>query len=773
VSSRQPPAASRSGPTASPQPPIAFLKDLNPEQRVAVEQIEGPLLILAGAGSGKTRVIAYRVAHLIGGGYAEEDEVLAVTFTNKAAEEMRGRVASLLGSDVKRLWISTFHALCARLLRREGPAIGLSRDFVIYDAADQLTAVRQALRELELDEKLVPPRLALASISHAKNRMERIEATLDKSLNYREEQIAKVSARYSEILVASGALDFDDLLLKTVELFESAAAVRDRYAHRFRFVMIDEYQDTNRPQYLLVRHLASIHRNLAVVGDPDQSIYRWRGADVRNILDFEADFPDARIVHLERNYRSTQVILDAASALIRNNPQRQEKRLWTERGGGAPIIYSPCGDEIEEADFIVRTLRAELSADPSCSGGVLYRINAQSRAIEEALTRAGVPYRIVGGVRFYERKEIKDALAYLKLLLNPHDDVSFRRVVNTPPRGIGKSVMDALEGGTKAPAGSDAPPLVAALIGDEQRASLWSRTEAVVASRRLAPRAHAALKGFHDLIVAMSETARHERVSAVLGKVLHESGYVQDLRDDRSEESDARLENLAELVSAAKEYETRDESASLAGFVDRLSLLSEADEVQGAAQARVSLMTLHSAKGLEFPIVFLPGLEDGLLPHARGSEDERELEEERRLCYVGITRACRQLYLSSAARRRVFGEYQSTRLSRFLEEIPAELVEVVEAPSVSAFRRAPAQRGPYGLSRTSGRVREEPAAYSYEDEDQSIPELRPGMRVRHPMFGVGTVVSVHPDATDLKLIVRFPSVGQKRLVARFAGLKLA
>src|SRR6187549_3222040 len=434
-----------------------FLEKLNPEQREAVLHRDGPLLILAGAGSGKTRVITYRIAHLIGSGHAEPDRVLAVTFTNKAAQEMRERVEGLIGANASGIWLSTFHALCARLLRREAPKIGLSRDFVIYDSADQVAVVKQAQRELGIDDKLVPPRMALSRISHAKNRMEGPESLRGK-WNLRDEQIAKIYERYLQALKDSNALDFDDLLLKTVELFESSEPTRSYYANKFRFVMVDEYQDTNRPQYLLIKRLSEVYRNLAVVGDPDQSIYKWRGADLKNILDFEHDFPEAKIVKLERNYRSTQVILDAASAVISQNKNRKDKRLWTERKGGDLIRYFRGSDELEEADFIMRTAHSGITSAPDCMVAVLYRTNAQSRVIEDSLMRSGLSYRIVGGVRFYERKEIKDSLAYLKLLLNPHDDVSLRRVINVPARGIGRGVMDSLE----AISANDAPPLLLA-----------------------------------------------------------------------------------------------------------------------------------------------------------------------------------------------------------------------------------------------------------------------------------------------------------------------
>src|SRR5215203_5450533 len=442
-------------------PSMDFLEKLNPEQREAVLHRDGPLLILAGAGSGKTRVITFRIAYLIGDGHAKPDEVLAVTFTNKAAQEMRERVEALIGDNAGGVWLSTFHSLCARLLRREAPKIGLSRDFVIYDSADQVSVVKQALRELNIDDKFVPPRMALSRISHAKNRMDGPDS-LRGTFDVRGEHVAKVYEKYILALKDSNALDFDDLLLKTVELFESSEQTRNFYSNKFRYVMVDEYQDTNRPQYMLIKRLAEAHRNLAVVGDPDQSIYKWRGADLRNILDFEHDFGEAHTVRLEQNYRSTQIILDAASAVISQNRNRKEKQLWTDRQGGARIRYYRGNDELEEADFIVRTVKQSRAADVEAMVAVLYRTNSQSRSIEDALMREGVPYKIIGGVRFYERKEIKDTLAYMKLVINPHDDVSLRRVINVPARGIGKGVMDTLQTVDPEAVFADAPPLIAA-----------------------------------------------------------------------------------------------------------------------------------------------------------------------------------------------------------------------------------------------------------------------------------------------------------------------
>ena len=753
-----------------------LLSSLNPEQREAVVQTDGPVLILAGAGSGKTRVIAHRIAHIVSTGAGRPDEVLAVTFTNKAAEEMRTRVQALVGGDCSGMWISTFHSLCARLLRREAPAIGLTRDFVIYDSSDQLSVIKQGMKELRIDDTFVQPRAALSRISHAKNLMEGPE-TLMGGWNPRDEQIGRLYTYYLSALTSSNALDFDDLLLKTVELFEKSEPTRDRYSHKFRFVMVDEYQDTNRPQYMLVRRFAERHRNLCVVGDPDQSIYKWRGADLRNILDFERDFPEATVVRLEQNYRSTQVILDAASAVIGQNKNRKEKRLWTDRAGGARILAFRGGDELEEADFIMRTARRALNEDPENTAAILYRTNAQSRTIEDALMREGLAYRIVGSVRFYERREVKDSLAYMKVIINPHDDVSVRRIINVPARGIGKGVLDGLD---TLPPPAELPPLLAAGLEPTISAtSLWARIVRAIDERLLPARATASLTVFRDLVLSLTEVARHDTVSITLGKILDQSGYLKDLREDHTEDSESRIENLMELVSAAREYESRDPEPSIGGFVDQLSLLSDVDEEAGSRDARIWMMTMHSAKGLEFPVVVISGLEDGLFPHSRSRDDEAELEEERRLCYVGITRARTRLVLTSAARRRVFGEYQATEPSRFLDEIPAELIERAPGTSTGSYQASLSSRfeyrpNPYGRGGRGGgsKVREqEVAPFAYEDEDQSSPGVRAGARVRHSHFGIGTVISVEPVDGDARVVVRF-SIGQKTLRAKYARLEV-
>ena len=744
---------------------MQFLEELNPEQRQAVLHRDGPLLILAGAGSGKTRVIAYRAAYLIGDGHAAPDEVLAVTFTNKAAEEMRERIERLLGSRPQRLWLSTFHAFCARLLRREAPLVNLSPNFVIYDSSDQLAVVRRAMAELAIDERMTNPRAVRARISEAKNRMEDAADIRASGHGFREEQLARVYERYEAALAGANALDFDDLLLKTVALFDSSESARSRYTEQFRYVMVDEYQDTNRPQYELIRHLAS-HRNLCVVGDPDQSIYKWRGADIRNILDFEQDFPETVVVRLERNYRSTQVILDAASGVISRNRSRREKRLWTDRAAGDRIVCHRAQDELEEADFVVRRLRRALGGGNDMAA-VLYRTNAQSRAIEDTLVREGVHYRIVGGVRFYERKEIKDALSFLKLAIEPEDDVSMRRVINVPPRGIGKGVIAALE----QLADADDAPLFAGAGADRRQPSLWARIGRAVDERLVPARAAAALERFRTLLQELAAIAATESASVTLERTLERTGYLQALQEASTEEAESRVDNLKEMVSAARDYEVRETDASLPGYIDQVSLRSETDDENGAADARVWLMTLHAAKGLEFPLVIITGMEERLFPHARSTTDDAELEEERRLCYVGMTRAQSQLVLTSAARRRVFGEYRSTEPSRFLDEIPPELVET--APGASF--QPPEQRRSGAFGRQWERTDYAAAAFDDADEDQSAPDgrVRPGMRVRHDTFGVGVVAAVEPIAGDVNLTVRFDGVGHKKLRARYARLRPA
>ncbi|HUL75725.1 MAG TPA: UvrD-helicase domain-containing protein [Vicinamibacteria bacterium] len=725
-----------------------ILAGLNAQQREAVAAVEGPVLVLAGAGSGKTRVITHRIAHLVLDRGVDSGSVLAVTFTNKAAEEMKARAAALVPGGPLRAWVSTFHSFCVRLLRREAAGAGLDPGFLIYDEDDQLAAVREAMRALDLSEKLHPPRRTLARISARKN-SGRTEEGDD---GYGGDLTREVMARYHEVLRAAGAVDFDDLLLRAGELLARNESVREAWRRRFPYVLVDEYQDTNRPQYELVRHLVGPDGNLTVVGDEDQSIYSWRGADISNILDFEHDFPGARVFRLEQNYRSSQRILDVAGALVSRNVRRKGKTLRAVKGTGDLVRLHEALDEFEEAAWVterIATLRAKGRV------AVLFRMNAQSRLFEEGLLRLRLPYLVVGGVGFYERKEVKDVLAYLRLVQNPRDVVAFRRVVNVPPRGLGAKAIEEID---RAAAASRQSPWDAAgiLVG-----------EASLPARVLVPLRHflemiAALREEAGVVASTSGGARPLGLRALMERVLELSGYGATLAREDSQESQDRLENLAELLSAAADYETREEAPTLAGFLDRAALLSETDRLRD--DVPVLLMTLHAAKGLEFESVFVVGLEEGLLPHSRSQSDEDALEEERRLCYVGMTRAMERLHLSWARSRQVFGQRRTTEPSRFLGEIPEDGLE-----RTGVFRHPPPR--PRGATVHAG-----PSALpSPVPEKDGLPadSIRPGVRVRHPLFGVGTVLRREGDGDDLKVTVSFPGVGAKKLVARYAGLEVA
>ena len=675
--------------------------------------------------------------------------MLAVTFTNKAAEEMRARAERLLEGQPMRAWISTFHSLCVRLLRREAAAAGLPAGFLIYDEADQLAAVKEAMRALDLSEKLHPPRRLLSRISARKN--------AGRTAPEEDDGVAaslteRVSERYAAILQAAGALDFDDLLLRAKDLLAGNEGVRQSWRRRFPYVLVDEYQDTNRAQYELVRLLAGPGGNLTVVGDEDQSIYSWRGADIQNILDFERDFPGARVFRLEENYRSTQSVLDVAAALVARNVRRKGKTLRAVREGGEPVRLHEAQDEYEEAAWVVeRTARLRSRGRVA----VLMRMNAQSRLLEEGLLRARVPYLVLGGVGFYERREVKDLLAYLRLVLNPRDSVALRRVLNVPPRGIGQKTVEELE--RTAAARSE---------------SAWDALVRLTDEAALPGRALVPLRQFRDAVEELRGEAETLGVRRLLERTLERTGYSAALAREDSQESQERLENLAELVAAAADYEQREESPSLAGFLDRAALVSETDRLRG--DVPVVLMTLHAAKGLEFESVFLVGLEEGLLPHSRSLASPEGLEEERRLCYVGMTRAMERLHLSWARSRAVFGQRRLTQPSRFLEEVASVGLE----RSGGAF-------GSFG-SRPAGREASRPAreappwaaaalaasASAAPPAPAGLAEFRPGVRVRHPLFGVGTVLRREGGGDDLKLTVSFPGVGAKKLVARFAGLEL-
>jgi DNA helicase-2/ATP-dependent DNA helicase PcrA len=707
----------------------ALLAELNPPQRQAVTTVDGPLLVLAGAGSGKTRVIAHRIAYLIGVVGVDPRNLLAVTFTNKAAGEMRHRVESLLGQPTGRMpLIATFHSMCVRILRAHIRHLGLAPNFTIYDEEDRLAIVRECARDFGVDDRISPSTL-VHRISHAKNQMLGVEEIERLARGPREEQVASVYRRYQAVLAEQGALDFDDLLLITVRLFESVPEVLDWYRRLWTHVLVDEYQDTNRAQYRIVQLLTQQHRQVCVVGDPDQSVYRWRGADMRNIMAFERDFAGTTVVRLEQNYRSTKRILGIASAVIAHNMTRKDKTLWTENAEGEPAVRYQGWDEHEEANFVARTIR-ELQAGGTEAGdvAVFYRMNAQSRVLEDALRRGGIPYVIVGSVRFYERKEVKDALAYLRLVVNPRDDAAFRRAVAVPTRGIGRASLARLE--------------------DLARAGRSSLLDACVAlPPDITGKPRRGLEEFGRLIARLAERRRALAVPAFIDEVLAASGYRRALQDERTEEAEGRLENLQELVAAAEEFVSSQESPSLEGFLDSVALVSDVDELDATVRG-VTLMTLHSAKGLEFPVVFLTGLEEGVFPHARSVDDTEELEEERRLCYVGLTRARERLFLSYALHRRLHG-YGLRGPSRFLGEIPGE--HVISANPVPA--RTPA--GPID-------------APSPDIEDHP---LRVGARVRHARWGEGLLVGVERDGADVIVTVGFASVGRKRLSLQYAQLE--
>src|SRR5438552_1410297 len=634
-------------------------KLLNPEQLKAVEATEGPVLILAGAGSGKTRVITYRIAHLIENRDVRPEQVLAVTFTNKAADQMKYRVRNLLrGGRSGDPLISTFHSFCVRLLRREIEALDYTRAFTIYDEADQLQVVKGASKDLKVDERLITPKTILGRISHAKNHGKTPQNLLDDSWEPSWEYTANVFSEYEKRLKKSNALDFDDLLIKAVELFDKFPAAAEKYSARYQYVMVDEYQDTNRQQYRLVRHLTRVHDNICVVGDEDQSIYSWRGADIQNILSFEKDFPSVRIIKLEQNYRSTKNILAAASAVVAHNEMRKGKSLWTQNPSGDLITYMEATDAEEEVKYVAERLLYHQKADPGARLAVLYRTNFLSRILEEKLRRYNMKYKIVGGFSFYERAEIKDLISYLTVSLNPHDSVHLLRVINTPPRGIGKTTTDMLEE-----------------LAVERGTSIWAAIEIAIQEARLPMRTIRALEGFHTMVAEFVQAAEELSNSALLDKVITATKYIETLQEEGTEESESRIENIRELLTAAEESHERGEK--LREFLDNAALVSDQDAFD--EKSPISLMTLHTAKGLEFPVVFIMGLEDGLFPHSRSIGEAPQLEEERRLFYVGLTRAENKLYLSSARYRRYFGnmDQQIGEPSRFLAEIPEQLLDDV------------------------------------------------------------------------------------------------
>ena len=774
-----------------------FLKGLNAQQQEAVAHGEGPLLILAGAGSGKTRVITHRICHLVCARRQPGRCILAVTFTNKAADEMRHRVEKMLAAAGSRETplISTFHSFCVRLLRQEGAPLaelrpGFTPKFVIFDEDDQLALLKSAYQFAGVDENFMQHRVALSRISHAKNRGWRPHDLLQNALDPFAARLAAVFERYEEGLWRANALDFDDLLLESRRLLQHDERLRRRLNERLQYLLVDEYQDTNRVQYELMRLLSQERRNVCAVGDEDQSIYSWRGADIRNILDFEKDFPEARVIRLEQNYRSTKTILDAAGAVVARNLERKGKRLWTDGERGDKIVLYAALDSEDEALFIAESIERLLGRSPNDRVAILYRTNWQSRQIEEALRRYGRSYHVVGGLSFYQRAEIKDILAYLKLISNPHNPISLHRIINTPARGIGKSTFEQIEQHAR-----------------ERNSSLWEAIGSPLAENLLPARAHAALCRFHKIIGELALAASDETLGALLERVIDETGYRAMLKASADPAAESRLENLNELVNAAVDAAARGEN--LEEFLDHAALVSETDQLD--AQAQVSLLTLHNAKGLEWPAVFITGLEEGLFPHSRSIDSPPMLEEERRLCYVGMTRAQERLFLTWARRRRRFGggPYENQEPSRFLDEVPEQYLDTSGVPPLAEEDDA---RGAVDLFVERHEVRRSARKHTYTGKtynsleniaeffrEKGLPPpvrqpappqpaasppapkpaakpaatgLRAGVTVEHPKYGKGLVLRREGQGEEAKLTVSFPGYGLKKLVAKYAGLKL-
>ena len=701
---------------------------------------DGPLLIFAGAGSGKTRVLTHRIAWLIQQGRAEPGEILAVTFTNKAAREMRSRVENLLNLAAGAIWMGTFHAIGVRILRRDGSADGIDRHFVIYDEADRLSVVKRVMNEMRLDEKRYPPGGMVALISRAKDEVINGEDQLKAAGTHNEELAARIRLRYDAFLEQNRALDFDDLLMRTVWLFDRNPEVLEKYQKRFNYIMVDEYQDTNRAQYLMVRHLASKHRNLAVVGDDDQSIYKFRGADVRNILSFEHDYPDAQIVKLEQNYRSTQVILDAAYHVIKANPNRAAKRLWTDRGGGAKLVVAQTYDEQEEAQAVAReALRLVAEGDYRLGDiAVLYRTNAQSRALEEVLLRRGVPYRLIGGLRFYERREVKDVMAYLRLIANPQESLSFSRIINVPRRKLGEKSLAQL-----------------GYWADAHGTTAWDALTRLDEMSELAPAARGALADFRDLIDEVRAASQERRLVETIDLMLLRTGYERYVKETGTD-GDDRWANVLELRGLASEYDGLPPGEGLQAFLEETALMSDVDTMDERAQG-MTLITLHMVKGLEFPVVFMLGMEEGLFPHSRSLDSPEELEEERRLAYVGMTRAKDRLYLFHAFRRHLFGSANLNLPSRFLKDIPPDLVDGSAGipQGVPEGEMAPARA--IEAARPSAPV-------------DLVQRYQPGDQVEHRSWGRGSVLKSTMTRTDEEIIVKFDRVGMKILAVSLAPI---
>ena len=725
----------------------SLLTGLNKEQQQAVQHTEGPLLILAGAGSGKTKVLTVRVAYLLAQG-VNPYEILAITFTNKAAKEMKSRVEGLVGDVANRIWLSTFHSFCAKFLRFEiDRFLGYNSNFTIYDTSDSQAVIKAALKALNLDDKYYPVGAMIAAISDAKNQLLFASDFRKQARDFYQQKVADVYEYYERELRKNNALDFDDLLLVAVKLLQSNAAVLDKYSHRFRYVMIDEYQDTNHAQYLLAKLLASHWKNIAVVGDADQSIYAWRGADIQNILDFEKDYPNCTSIKLEQNYRSTKIILDAANAVIENNEGRPEKNLWTDKTEGAKIQHFTAQSEHEEAAFIGDTIakKHDIHDVPYGDMAILYRTNAQSRVLEEALIKRALPYTMVGGTKFYDRKEIKDVLAYLRVLYNPFDDLSLLRIINVPKRSIGATTVAKLQEYARANGTSLFMTLTQLHLID----SIKGKTKEK-------------LEEFGILIFTLVSEMENRTVLDILESILDRTGYLAQLEESTDPQDQARAENIGELLSVAKDFQDTNPSGTVEDFLEQVALVNDVDSFE-QEESKVTLMTLHAAKGLEFPIVFLCGLEEGLFPHSRTLMNPEEIEEERRLAYVGITRAEKELYISNATTRTVFGRTSSYLPSRFIDEIPEELVD-----GLRAKRKVPddiKRHVPQHMSVTSRPVTK-PIV-----RNEVIADWKVGDTAIHSKWGNGKVINVTGEGAGMKLTIEFPTQGVRVVMAKFAPVK--
>ena len=725
----------------------SLLTGLNKEQQQAVQHTEGPLLILAGAGSGKTKVLTVRIAHLLAQG-VNPYEILAITFTNKAAKEMKSRVEGLVGDVANRIWLSTFHSFCAKFLRFEIDSfLGYNSNFTIYDTSDSQAVIKAALKALNLDDKYYPVGAMIAAISDAKNKLLFASDFRKQARDFYQQKVADVYEYYERELRKNNALDFDDLLLVAVKLLQSNATVLDKYSHRFRYVMIDEYQDTNHAQYLLARLLASHWKNIAVVGDADQSIYAWRGADIQNILDFEKDYPNCTSIKLEQNYRSTKIILDAANAVIDNNEGRPEKNLWTDKIEGAKIQHFTAQSEHEEAAFIGDTIakKHDIHDVPYGDMAILYRTNAQSRVLEEALIKRALPYTMVGGTKFYDRKEIKDVLAYLRVLYNPFDDLSLLRIINVPKRSIGATTVAKLQDYAR-----------------EKGTSLFMTLTQLHLIDSIKGKTKEKLEEFGILIFTLVSEMEDKTVLDILESILDRTGYLAQLEESTDPQDQARGENIGELLSVAKDFQDTNPSGTVEDFLEQVALVNDVDSFE-QEEAKVTLMTLHAAKGLEFPIVFLCGLEEGLFPHSRTLMNPEEIEEERRLAYVGITRAEKELYISNATTRTVFGRTSSYLPSRFIDEIPEELVD-----GLRAKRKVPddiKRHVPQHMSVTSRPVTK-PIV-----RNEVIADWKVGDTAIHSKWGNGKVINVTGEGAGMKLTIEFPTQGVRVVMAKFAPVK--